>query len=387
MIMRKTITAVISVFLLLALCGCERNTDEIITEIPAPSYAESRSFTDAQTIPQTTADVTETETVTVTETQTIPAAVPETGAPSTISEITETETAANADTLPVVYFTEEISPAALVRIFDCLGKTPGSRTAVKLTTGESSATNYLRPELIADLVHHVGGTIVECNTAYGGVRSASVSHKLLAQQHGFTDVAEVDIMDDEGTLPIPVTDGIHLKENFVGSHFFDYDFFIVLSHFKGHTMAGYGGAIKNASIGIASQKGKCLIHTGGKSSTVMLGGNHTDFLESMCEAAKSVSDYLGNGERIVYINVMNNLSVDCDCVALPAKAEMDDIGILASSDPVALDRACVDLIYEHKDTDGKALVQRIESRNGLHTLDYAEKAGLGSNAYTIISID
>ena len=294
----------------------------------------------------------------------------------------------NADA-SVVYFTEDISADGLVKIYERLGWQPTGKVAVKISTGEPPASNYLRPELIGDLVKRLNGTIVECNTAYGGSRSSSAMHKQVAKDHGFTAIADFDLMDEEEemNLPVSVPNGIqqHLKEDVVGSHFADYDDYLILSHFKGHAMAGFGGAIKNISIGIASATGKSLIHTGGKSKTNPWGGNQTDFTESMAEAGKAVSDYLGNGEHIVYINVMNRLSVDCDCDGNPAEPDIHDIGILASCDPVALDQACVDLVYN---AEGNAsLVRRMESRNGIHTLEHAEAIGLGSRSYKLMNID
>ena len=288
---------------------------------------------------------------------------------------------------PVVYFTKNISPEGLAAVYQKLGWTPSGNTAVKLSTGEPPASNYLRPELIKDLVQSVKGTIVECNTAYGGSRAQTAMHMQVAKDHGYTDIANVDIQDADGSMSIPVNGGSVLRENFVGAHFKNYDSYLVLSHFKGHAMAGYGGAIKNISIGLGSSEGKCWIHSGGTSRTNAWGGQQDKFLEAMAEAGKSVSDYLGNGERIVYINVMNRLSVDCDCNGSPAEPDMHDIGILASLDPVALDQACIDLIYAQKDGDGASLVRRIESRNGLHTLEHAEKIGLGSREYTLVDID
>lgn len=259
-------------------------------------------------------------------------------------------------------------------------------TAVKVSTGEPPASNYLNSELIKDLVQHVNGTIVECNTAYGGDRASTAMHRQVAEDHGFTKIAKVDIMDSTGSMTLPVGGGTHLKKNYVCKHFRDYDSFLVLSHFKGHAMAGFGGAVKNISIGIASSKGKSFIHSGGK-STSGFDGEQNDFPESMAEAGKSVSDSVDNGKNIVYINVMNNLSVDCDCDGYPAKPKMNDIGILASADPVALGQACVDLIYKQKDGDGASLVKRIESRNGLLTLEHAEEIGLGSREYTLVNVD
>ena len=284
-----------------------------------------------------------------------------------------------------VYMTTDISPEGMMAVYQALNWTPEGNVAIKLSTGEPPASNYLRPELIKDLVQSVDGTIVECNTAYGGSRGETEMHMQVAKDHGFTDIATVDIMDADGSLSLPVDGGIHLQENLVGSHFANYDSFIVLSHFKGHAMAGFGGAIKNISIGIGSQEGKSLIHTAGNSHTSPWGGNQDDFLESMADAGKSVSDSLDNGENIVYVNVMNRLSIDCDCSGNPAEPDIHDIGILASTDPVALDQACIDLIYS---AEGKeALVNRIEDRNGLHMLESAEQIGLGTRSYQLESID
>ena len=288
---------------------------------------------------------------------------------------------------PKVYMTTDISPEGLMAVYKALNWTPTGKVAVKLSTGEPPASNYLRPELIRDVVQEVDGTIVECNTAYGGQRSSTAMHYQVAKDHGFTDIADVVILDENGSMSLPVNGGTNLRENLVGQHFGEYDSYLVLSHFKGHAMAGYGGAIKNVSIGLGSQEGKCLIHTGGQSHTSPWGGNQTAFTESMAEAGKSVSDYLGNGERIVYVNVMNRLSIDCDCDGNPAEPDLHDIGILASADPVALDQACIDLVYARKDGDGASLVNRIESRNGLHTLEHAEEIGLGSRAYQLVKID
>lgn len=286
-----------------------------------------------------------------------------------------------------VYMTADVSPEGLRKVYEALNWTPTGKVAVKLSTGEPPASNYLRPELIADVVRAVDGSIVECNTAYGGSRASTAMHYQVAKDHGFTDIADVVILDEEGSMSLPVAGGTRLKENLVGGHFADYDSYLVLSHFKGHAMAGFGGAIKNISIGLGSSEGKCWIHSGGISRASPWGGDQDAFLESMAEAGKSVSDYLGHGERIVYINVMNRLSVDCDCDGNPAEPDMHDVGILASADPVALDQACVDLIYAQKDGDGASLVNRIESRNGLHTLEHAAEIGLGSRSYTLISLD
>lgn len=287
----------------------------------------------------------------------------------------------NETDTPVVYMTTDISSQGLMNIYRALSVSPSGKIAVKLSTGEPGS-NYLRTELIGELVQSLEGTIVECNTAYGGSRANTAMHYQVAEDHGYTAIADVDIMDEEGSMTLPVKGGNNLTENYVGAHFADYDYYVVLSHFKGHSMAGFGGAIKNISIGIASSEGKSHIHSGGTGGN-MWGGSQDAFLESMAEAGKSVADYL-NG-NILYINVMNRLSVDCDCDGSPAEPDMHDIGILASYDPVALDQACVDLVYGAE--DGQTLIDRIESRNGLHTLEQAEKIGLGSREYELVSID
>ena len=284
---------------------------------------------------------------------------------------------------PVVYMTREITPEGLMAVYQALQWEPQGRVAVKLSTGEPPASNYLRPELIAGLVQSLDGTIVECNTAYGGSRAETAMHYQVAEDHGFTAIADFQILDEEGSMTLPVQGGTRLSENYVGAAFDDYDSYLVLSHFKGHSMAGYGGAIKNISIGLGSSEGKAWIHSAGSSRTNPWGGDQDAFLESMAEAGKSVSDYLG--DQIVYINVMNRLSVDCDCDGNPAEPDMHDIGILASTDPVALDQACIDLVYSAE--DGQSLVNRIESRNGLHTLEHAQQIGLGSRSYELVSID
>ncbi len=283
-----------------------------------------------------------------------------------------------------VYMTTEISPEAMLKIYEALGTAvSGENIAVKLSTGEPPASNYLDPELIGELVRMLDGTIVECNTAYGGSRSETAMHYQVAEDHGFTEIADVVIMDEDGSVAIPVEGGTHLKENYVGAHFPEYDGFLVLSHFKGHAMAGFGGAIKNISIGIGSAEGKCLIHTAGSSHTSPWGGEQNDFLESMAEAGKSVADALDG--NILYISVMNHLSIDCDCNGNPAEPDIHDIGILASADPVALDQACVDLIYQAEGTE--ALVNRMEGRNAEHVLEHGEAIGLGNRSYQLISID
>ena len=284
---------------------------------------------------------------------------------------------------PVVYMTRAVTPEGLMAVYQALQWEPQGRVAVKLSTGEPPASNYLRPELIAGLVQSLDGTIVECNTAYGGSRAETAMHYQVAEDHGFTAIADFQILDEEGSMTLPVQGGTRLSENYVGAAFDDYDSYLVLSHFKGHSMAGYGGAIKNISIGLGSSEGKAWVHSAGSSRTNPWGGDQDAFLESMAEAGKSVSDYLG--DQIVYINVMNRLSVDCDCDGNPAEPDMHDIGILASTDPVALDQACIDLVYGAE--DGQSLVNRIESRNGLHTLEHAQQIGLGSRSYELVSID
>lgn len=298
------------------------------------------------------------------------------------SEATQQQPEAAQGT-PVVYMTRAITPEGLMAVYQALQWEPQGRVAVKLSTGEPPASNYLRPELIAGLVQSLDGTIVECNTAYGGSRAETAMHYQVAEDHGFTAIADFQILDEEGSMTLPVQGGTRLSENYVGAAFDDYDSYLVLSHFKGHSMAGYGGAIKNISIGLGSSEGKAWVHSAGSSRTNPWGGDQDAFLESMAEAGKSVSDYLG--DQIVYINVMNRLSVDCDCDGNPAEPDMHDIGILASTDPVALDQACIDLVYSAE--DGQSLVNRIESRNGLHTLEHAQQIGLGSRSYELVSID
>ena len=294
-----------------------------------------------------------------------------------------------ADKRPAVYFIEEITPENLVRIYEALGRKAEGRVAVKVSTGEPGGHNFLKPTLIADLVHKVGGTIVECNTAYGGGRSDTENHLKAAADHGFTSIADVDIMDADGEVALPVKGGRHLKEDFVGLNYLNYDFTVILSHFKGHAMGGFGGAIKNMSIGIASSKGKAWIHSAGKTKDQnKVWGDlpaQDDFLESMAEAAKAVADHCG--DKILYISVANNLSVDCDCDSSPEDPKMGDIGILASLDPVALDKACVDMVRASKDHGKIHLIERIDSRHGMHTLDYGEKIGLGSQEYRLVRLD
>ena len=285
-----------------------------------------------------------------------------------------------------VYFTKDISPAGMMAIYNKLGREATGKVAVKLSTGEAGNTHYLSPDLIKELVQKVNGTIVECNTAYGGSRASTALHRQVIEDHGFTKIAKVDILDEEGEISLPVTGGKHLTQDVVGSHFANYDFVLVLTHFKGHAMGGFGGALKNISIGFASPRGKVIIHTAAtRESGSIWYDKQDDFLESMAEAAKAVSDSLDGGKRIMYISVMNHLSVDCDCDGNPAKPDMHDIGILGSLDPVALDQACVDLVY--KAPDGGSLIKRMESRHGIHTVEHAAEIGLGTRDYDLVNID
>ena len=289
--------------------------------------------------------------------------------------------------VPKVYMFKEISPENLVKIYEALGREATGKVAVKLSTGEPGGHNFLQPALIKDLVQKVKGTIVECNTAYGGGRANTENHLKAAKDHGFTAIAPVDIMDAEGEVALPVKGGKHLKEDFVGSHYLNYDFTIVLSHFKGHAMGGFGGAIKNISIGIASSAGKAWIHSAGKTKDNPWGNlpPQDDFLESMAEAAKAIIDHCG--DKILYTSVANNLSVDCDCDASPEDPKMGDIGILASLDPIALDKACTDLVRASEDHGKIHLIERIDSRHGMHTLEYGEKLGIGSQKYELVKLD
>lgn len=287
---------------------------------------------------------------------------------------------------PKVYFTKNITSDSLIKIYEALSWKPEGKVGVKISTGEPPRSNYLRADLIGGLVKKVNGTIIECNTAYGGQRASTALHMQVAKDHGYTDIADVDIMDAEGDLDIPVTGGKRLTKLITGSHIKNYDSIIVLSHFKGHQMAGYGGAIKNVGIGMSSAKGKVLVHTAGtKTEGSVWYDKQDDWLEALAEMVKGMSDYYDNGKKITYINVMNRISIDCDCNGNPAEPDIHDIGILASSDPVALDQACLDLVYK---ADGKeSLVNRINEQHGEHTLEYAALIGLGSREYELVSID
>ena len=304
-----------------------------------------------------------------------------------------------------VYMTSDISPEALVKIYEALGVKAEGRVAVKISTGEGSNPNYLKPELIRLLVDTVHGTIVECNTAYGNApedkkdeRTTSANHWKVIERHGFIPMFKVDIMDEEGEIRIPVKDSTHIKYDIVGSHIDNYDFMIALNHFKGHPMGGYGGALKNLSIGCASPNGKAYIHSSGKMEKLDIAklwtpefiGNQDGFLESMAAAAQAVVNHFNGKKGIIYISVMNNMSIDCDCVDHPTPVKLQDYGILASTDPVALDQACVDIINNMEvtpDNDPTTLTERIDKQHGIHTIEHAEAIGLGTRKYHIVSID
>ena len=283
-----------------------------------------------------------------------------------------------------VYFTKENTPDSLVKIYEALGVELKGKVAVKISTGEPGGHNYLKPALIKPLVTKLSGTIVECNTAYKGRRYHTEDHLKAIEEHGFSVIAPCEVMDADGEASLPVTGGKHLTENFVGKGFLKYDSMLILSHFKGHEMGGFGGALKNMSIGIASSHGKAHIHGVGVPENLWTA-DHDSFLECMAEADKSVIDHMGS-ENIVYINVANRLSVDCDCNSHPKEPEMADIGIFASVDPVAVDKAAVDAVYASDDKGKSALIERIESRNGIHTVNVAEKLGLGKTDYELINI-
>ena len=287
--------------------------------------------------------------------------------------------------VPAVYFTADISPEGLQRVYEALNWTHGDRVAVKVSTGEPPNSNYLRAELIGPFVQSLNGTIVECNTAYGGSRSNTSMHKQVAADHGFTSFADFDLMDEDGEVEWPVTGGTRINRAIVGSHAENYTDWVILSHFKGHAMAGFGGAIKNVAIGMSSPSGKVYVHTAGTRTSGGIWYSDQDaWLEAMGEMVTGVRDHVG-AEHIIYINVMNRLSVDCDCDGNPAEPDIHDIGILASTDPVALDQACVDLVWQAEGNE--SLVRRIESLHGIHTLEHAEEIGLGSRTYELVDLD
>lgn len=292
-----------------------------------------------------------------------------------------------------VFFTSNFDPDMLIQLFEATGAQPNGRVAVKISTGESQNTHYLDPQLIRGLVRQLDGTFVECNTAYKGNRYDSSDHYSAFEERGFGIAGPLEILDETGYMDLPVCDSTWIKFNRVGIALKDFDYLVNLAHFKGHQMGGFGGVLKNQSIGIASRDGKAYIHTAGahdKADGNAFNNPHGQdaFLESMAVAAKSVHDYF-NG-KVVYIDIMNNLSVDCDCNGNPAEPQMQDIGMLASLDPVALDKACVDLVFKHKAEEGdnpEPLKERIRQMHGTHILEHAEKIGLGTTQYQLIDID
>lgn len=301
-----------------------------------------------------------------------------------------------------VYFAKTITPESLVRIFEALETPATGKVAIKISTGEAGNPHYLQPALIKDLVQKVSGTIVECNTAYEGARNVTDEHLKVAAEHGFTDIAPVDIMDADGAMEIPVENGTFLDVDIVGQNLANYDYVINLAHFKGHPMGGFGGVLKNQSIGFASSVGKVYIHTAGRSrdlekflrafdtpeNAAAILPPQDDFLDSMAESAKAVADYCrANHKPIVYIDVINNLSPDCDCVAEPEAPCMADIGIAASLDPVALDQACIDMVWNSADPGREHFIERVETQNGRRILETAEKLGLGSREYELVELD
>ena len=301
------------------------------------------------------------------------------------------------DSVPVakVYFTKDISPESLVKIYEALGVAPQGKVAVKISTGESAQSYNLSPDLIKDLVQKVNGTLVESNTAYSGNRNTTEAHLKAAEERGYTAIAPVDIMDAEGDIKIPVNDTTWIKYDIVGSHLPNYDYMINLAHFKGHQMGGFGGVLKNASIGVASTSGKTYIHSAGRTEDWEHIWEYTDnqdgFIESMASAAQGVHNYFKQpGKDIVYIDVLNNMSIDCDCNGHPAAPGLKDMGIMASTDPVALDKAALDMVFNHESVEGddaQPMINRIKEMHGTHIIDHAEKIGLGTTKYELINIE
>ena len=282
-----------------------------------------------------------------------------------------------------VYFTKEITPQAMIKMYEAMGvKLPG-KVAVKLHSGEVGNQNFIRPDFWQPMIAKANGTIVECNTAYEGKRNTTEAHWETMKQHGWTDIAKVDIMDEEGEMELSVGGGKRIQKNYVGDHLKNYDSMLVLTHFKGHPMGGFGGSLKNISIGIASAHGKAYIHGAGDVEAFW-SADHDSFLESMADAAKSVIRFFDG--KMAYVNVMKNMSVDCDCCAVAEDPKMADIGILASADPVALDQACVDLVYQSEDPGKSHLIERMESRNGIHIVETAVELGIGSREYELVEI-
>ncbi len=289
-----------------------------------------------------------------------------------------------------VYFTKEITPESVIKMYEKLGKELPGKVAVKLHSGEQGNQNYIRPEFVKAIVERVNGTVVECNAAYEGARNSTEKHKKLIEDHGWTKYFDVDIMDADGDdMVLDIPNGKVLKQNFVGKNMKNYDSMLVLSHFKGHPMGGYGGALKQLSIGCASSEGKSWIHSAGKTKDQTIVWDNLPeqnlFLESMADAASSVVNYFK--DNILFINVMCNLSVDCDCCAVAEDPCMKDIGILASTDPIAIDQACIDLIYNSKDPGRDHFVERVERQNGRHTIDAAAELGFGTKEYELINVD
>ena len=280
-----------------------------------------------------------------------------------------------------VYFSKSITPETVIRLYEALEVELPGKVAVKVHSGEVGNQNFIRPNFWKPMVDKVQGTIVECNTAYEGKRNTTEAHWETMKLHGWTDIAPVDIMDEEGEIALPVEGGTFLKENFVGKNLQNYDSLLVLSHFKGHPMGGFGGAIKNISMGIASSHGKAHIHGAGVPEEIW-SADHDSFLASMAEAAQSIAARFAG--KVAYINVMANMSVDCDCCAVAEDPKIGDIGVLASLNPLALDQACLDLVYASQDPGKGDLIERIESRNGVHTLDVAEKLGFAGRSYELV---
>ncbi len=282
-----------------------------------------------------------------------------------------------------VYFTKTLTSQAVVQLYQALGAALPGKVAVKLHSGEVGNQNFIRPPFLKPVIDLVNGTIVECNTAYEGKRDTTKAHWETMKFHGWTDIAPVDIMDEEGELELSIDGGKKIQKNYVGNHLANYDSMLVLSHFKGHPMGGFGGALKNISIGIASSHGKAYIHGVGVVEDFW-NSDHDSFLESMADAAKSIVAYFDG--KMAFINIMRNMSVDCDCCAVAEDPKIGDIGILASLDPVALDQACLDLVYASDDPGKAHLIERIESRNGIHTVEAAAALGIGSRDYALITL-
>ena len=283
-----------------------------------------------------------------------------------------------------VYFSKEITPEKVLEIYKMLGVTLPGKVAVKVHSGEKGNQNFLKPDFWKPIIDFVGGTVVECNTAYEGARNTTERHVQLMNEHGWTEYYDVDILDAEGPdLVLDIANGEKIQKNYVGKNITNYDSMLVLSHFKGHPMGGYGGAIKQLSIGVASSYGKGYIHGVGNPDNFWTS-DHDEFLDSMAESASSVVDYF-NG-KILYINVMKNMSVDCDCCAKAEDPCIADIGILASTDPIAIDQACIDLVYASSDPGKPHLIERIESRNGIRTIETAAKLGYGEREYELIEV-